>query len=297
MQPTEKARSFRQLDRRPQAALQQESFHRWTFPDGAVWAEFYRVDGDYLIRFPSLGDFAVSTDGLDVTCWPMPGTTEATIQHLYVNQVEPMAQSRAGRLMFHASAVAIDDFCVAFVGNSGRGKSTLAASFAAAGNPFLTDDGLSVEISGDRCIVTPTHPFVRLWDDSQAAIVRDSQQPDRSVQYTRKARFHANHSLPFCDQPRNLRRVFFLGDTEPEHPMITALSPVDTLLELVRHSFLLDIDEKHALAGHFTELAHLVQLPLFYRLDYPRQFELLSTVRNLVVSHARESVAKKYANA
>jgi hypothetical protein len=80
-------------------------FHEWIFPDGTKWAQFYRVDRNYLVSFPDLGDFAVSADGRTVRAWPAPGISEDTMQHLYLNQVLPLALSKQGRIVFHASAV------------------------------------------------------------------------------------------------------------------------------------------------------------------------------------------------
>ena len=80
-------------------------FHEWTFPDGTKWAQFYRVEQNYRVSFPDLGDFDVSADGCAVCAWPAPGISEDTMQHLYLNQVLPLALSKQGRIVFHASAV------------------------------------------------------------------------------------------------------------------------------------------------------------------------------------------------
>jgi hypothetical protein len=47
---------------------------------------------------------------------------------------------------------------VVFAAESGRGKSTLAASFAVNGFRFLTDDGLVLEPAGEGYAVLPSHP-------------------------------------------------------------------------------------------------------------------------------------------
>ena len=97
-----------------------EPFHAWTFPDGALWTEFHRAGGGYLLRFPNLADFQVSADGRNVTCFPVPEVSEATVRHLYLNQVLPLALSKQGHLVFHASAVEVAGGALAFVANSGR---------------------------------------------------------------------------------------------------------------------------------------------------------------------------------
>ncbi len=50
-----------------------------------------------------------------------------------------------GETVLHASAVAIDGAAVAFVGQSGRGKSTIAALLCVAGAELVTDDVLTVD--------------------------------------------------------------------------------------------------------------------------------------------------------
>ena len=57
----------------------------------------------------------------------------------------PLALSRQGIPAFHASVVTVPGGAVAFLGKTGAGKSTLAASFALGNSAFLTDDGLLVE--------------------------------------------------------------------------------------------------------------------------------------------------------
>ena len=115
---------------RRQVALETTPFHYYTFDDDTVWTEFHRVSGGYLLRFPDLADFEVSADGTDVVAHPAGDTDDATIEHLYINQLVPLALSRQGRPTFHASVVMVRGGVIAFLGESGMGKSTLAASFA-----------------------------------------------------------------------------------------------------------------------------------------------------------------------
>jgi hypothetical protein len=68
------------------------------------------------------------------------------------------------------------------------------------------------------------------------------------------------------------------------------LKPADALIELVKHSFLLDIEERTLLAAHFDELSALAGQPIFYRLDYPRRYEDLAAVRQAIVEHAAKEI-------
>lgn len=259
-----------------QAPFQSVPFHAWTFPDGTPWTQFHRSNGNYLLRFPELADFEISADAQEVSCVPAPGISEGTVQHLYLNQVLPLVLSKLGRLVFHASAVEADGGAVAFVGESGRGKSTLAASFAVSGARFLTDDGLVVEPTGAGFDALPSHPSIRLWSDSEEALIPSAARRAPAVHYTAKARFLAGEGLHFCNHPRPLRRVYFLGDGTAGRVTIARVTPAQALMEWVRHSFLLDIEEQPRLASHFDQVAALANQPIHYRLDYPRQFEALN---------------------
>jgi hypothetical protein len=272
---------------REQEPLGLTMFHEWTSTDGSPWLGFYRRDTDYVLRFADLADFQVSTDGRSIRCWPAPNVSDETIRHLHLNQVVPLALSRQGRLVFHASAVEIDERAIAFAGTSGRGKSTLAASFATNGFRFLTDDGLLViSMDGQRCIA-PSQPSIRLWNDSQEALLVAGAPMAPAVQFTTKSRFLAGEQIVFCNEPCAFRRMYFLGEGRSPAPVFERMSQSASLIELVKHSFMLDIDERAMLAAHFDELADLVKLPIFFKFDYPRSYEMLPEVRYAVEGHSR----------
>ncbi|NMQ18988.1 hypothetical protein E4P82_07065 [Candidatus Competibacter phosphatis] len=278
---------FSVLAARAQAPVAIEPFHTWTFPDGTLWTAFYRANDGYLLRFPDLADFQVSADALHVTSFPVPEVSDATVRHLYLNQVLPLVLSKQGKLVFHASAVEVAGGAIAFAAESGYGKSTLAASFAVSGFRFLTDDGLVVEPTADGHRILPSHPSIRLWEDSEAALIAPGVRTAPALPFTPKSRFLAGDEIRFCDQPRPLRRVYFLGNGKVATLAFQRLSAAEALVEWVKHSFLLDVEEKPRLASHFDQVAKLANQPIHYRLDYPRRFEELAWVRAAIVEQAR----------
>lgn len=277
---------FARLPARAQAPLPDQPFDDWTLPDGTRWTEFYRTQSGYLLRFPELADFQVSADGLHASCCPAPDVTEETARHLYLNQVLPLMLARQGKLVFHASAVEIGNCAVAFMGESGRGKSTLAASFATSGFRFLTDDALLLDACDEGYRVLPSHASIRLWDDSEEALLGASARKAPPVQFTPKARVLAGHDIVFCDRPRTLNRIYFLGEGSSSQPLFERMKPADALIELVKNSFLLDTEARDLLAAHFAELSRLVEQPIYFRLDYPRHFDALANVQQAIVAHA-----------
>lgn len=279
---------FQLLAPRVQEAIGSAPFHEWMLPDGKPWTRFYRIGTGYLLRFPELADYEVAGADLAVSCHPAPGVTEPTSRHLYLNQVLPLVLSRQGKLVFHASCVEVAGRATVFVAESGGGKSTLAASFAAGGYRFLTDDGLVLEKAGGGFQVLPSHPSIRLWEDSQEALLAAKAAAAPPVQYTTKARFVAGEDFAFCDEPRPLARAYFLGDGSAKAIAIERIAPARAVLEWVKYSFLLDIEERPLLAAHFDQVADLADRVPCYRLDYPRTFEYLPRVKQAILQHLAE---------
>jgi hypothetical protein len=274
---------------REQQPIERAPFNEWHTPNGSLWAQFYREPAGYLLRFPQLADFEVSADGKRVQGWAAWGVQAGTMQHLYLNQALPLALSRQGKLVLHASAVEVDGAAIAFVGASGRGKSTLAASFATNGARFLTDDGLYLEASTSELMAHPSHPSLRLWQDSELAVLGQHAATSAPVQYTNKERFLAGPRIAFCNEPRPLRRVYFLGPGSAQCVAISPMRPAAALLELVGNSFLLDIGEQEMLASHFAAISDLADRLTNYELDYPRRFDDLHVVRDTIIRHATRS--------
>ena len=274
---------------RPQAPVSLAHFREWVFKDGVRWTLFFKDSSGYLLRFPTWADFHLSLDGRVASCWPCLGVNASSVDHLFLNQVMPLALSLHGKLVFHASAVEVNQRAVAFMAPAGRGKSTLAASFAASGYRFLSDDGLDLRIAEDQIEVRPSHPSIRLWRDSEEALVANHALRAPPVQYSSKARFLAGDKLRFCPVPLPLHRIYFLGDTHVSRPEIEPLSPSRVVEELMRNSFLLDIDEKTVLAAHFDELVQLAGKKLYFWLNYPRKYQLLPEIRQAIIEHAGQS--------
>lgn len=284
---------FELLSGRAQAPLHRSPFHISSFPDGTPGAEFYRTTTGYLLRFPNLADFAVSADLANVWCFPDPDVSEATPQHIYLNQVVPLLLSKRGKLVFHASAVEIEGRAIAFVAESGTGKSTLAANFAISGYRFLTDDGLVVERRGGFYHATPSHPSIRLWQDSREQLIDPEIQTAPPLHFTSKSRVLAGIGLAHCDQPRRLATAYFLGDGSAQDITFRPLSASEALVNWLKHSFLLDIEDRDLIAAHFDGVAMLGNELACYHLDYPRRYGDIGHLLQAIVKHATSERASE----
>jgi len=265
-----------------QAALDSTPFHRYTFDDGTVWTEFHRSSNGYLLRFPGLADFEVSADGKTVVAYPAEGAGDATVEHLYINQLVPLALSRQGQPAFHASVVTVAGGAVAFLGETGMGKSTLAASFALGDATFLTDDALLIEETGGICMASPSHASLRLWEDSLEALATDGAPLADPVSYSSKARLLAGESLSYTDKPQPLIAAFVLEDKNGATVSIKELNGLDRYMAWIRNSFLLDVEDRDLLGQHFDWTHRISSVVPTFALDYPRDYGILPDVRDAV---------------
>ncbi|WP_158764392.1 phosphoenolpyruvate carboxykinase (ATP) [Terricaulis silvestris] len=229
-----------------------------------------------------MADFQICRQGGQVICTPAPDASEADIEHLYLNQVLPLVLSALGTPVFHASAVELCGGAVAFVATTGRGKSTLAAAFTVAGNRLMTDDSLILSERDGQYDVIPSHPSIRLWEDSLGAILPTGLQPTPSLSFTSKSRFNAGGQIPYGDQPRRFLGAYFLGEAICEEILLHQLSEAEALREWTKHSFLLDVQDRDNLREHFDRVSTLAAAVPCFRLDYPRRFAELERVRDAV---------------
>lgn len=244
--------------------------------------ERYDSGSGSLLRLPRLADFWINAQGTSVEAWPAPGLDHEACHQLYLNNVMPMALSRQGKLVLHASAVEVEGRALVFVGVSGRGKSTLATAFARRGYPLIVDDGLVVEFVEGKPMAMPGDRSVRLWRDSEQLLAAHSADSGQPLGYSEKRRIGASDELRFCSQPRPIQAIFLLGDDARATLDIRQLPPAQALIELIHYSFLLDVGiaERHgALMQAASRLAKTCGLAL---LDYTRDYEQLPQVHQAI---------------
>jgi hypothetical protein len=254
--------------------------HRWSLPgaEGNDWALFARIEGEWLIRFPSQGDFRVSSDGRRIRCHPLPGIPDTTIRHLLLDQVLPLALSHQGRFALHASAVALGSIAVGFAAQSGSGKSTLAASLAGHGAEMLSDDCLMAEEEGGEWRVLPYYAGVRLWPDNVQALGMGGSPATEVAHYTAKLRLGEEAGLPFRRTPTALQALFFLSEDGADIS-IRPLSPREAFVALVEASFTLGVHDAPVLQRQFETIGRIVDAVPCHILCYPYSYDVLPRVR------------------
>ena len=281
--------TFRLGDDQPSLLKPSKWLNHWYLYDGSIWLSFAKIEAGYLLRFPAYADFIVSADGRNILGSLRKGCPPETMRHLLLNQVIPIVLSQLGKLVLHASACATQQGVMAFLGTTGMGKSTLAASFGLRGYPVLTDDCLLVERRGDRAWSVPSYGGLRLWPESVEALF--DEQPDLRpmAHYTDKRRVLFRQAP--AEHPFWLRAVYVLAEPESEQMrdvVIIPLSAREALFEIVKHTFQLDVTDLARLSQAFKRHEWLVKSVPFFRLSYPRDHDMLPVVNADVLNHLNE---------
>lgn len=265
---------------------------KWELPTGETFFLVRRSADGLLLRFPETLDasYRPVEGAVDLRPWPRVGV--GTVRHLLLDHVLPRLEACRGHLVLHAAAVGDDRGAILLAGQGGAGKSTLAASFWAAGYEVLSDDCLLLGPRADGFEVIPSYPGLRLWPDSLAATA-PLAQPDQGPQPAgRKAR------LPIVSgrlQRFRLRAMFVLRHAMEsgagDRLVVNQVRRSRACVELLKHTFMLDPSDHDVLERHFLMAGDVAEAVPLFELVYPRQFDGLSAVRRAVEEAAAGGTA------
>jgi hypothetical protein len=274
----------------PDGEIYPGSFHwlnHWYSLNGSIWLSIAKLEAAYLLRFPRYADFVISLNGRVVCCYLQPNCPPETMRHLLLNQVIPLLFSHLGKLVLHASACAMPQGVIAFMGTPGAGKSTLAASFGLRGFPIISDDCLLVEEHAREIVTTRSFPGLRLWPESVAALFQRKPGLQPLAHGTDKKRVLFDQDR--FDGPLSLLAIYVLARPENVAEInsvtITSLATNEALLETIKHTFQLDITDREKLAQAFKQYEWLAKSVSFFRLTYPRDHTFLSAVNQSILNH------------
>ena len=196
-------------------------------PDHRVTDDFCTVSHSpvgWRNEFHGWATVMVSPNGTHVRALAHPGCTRTTLIHLTCDMVLPAAVAATAMMAFHASAVAIADGAVMFVGPSGRGKSFLSVALARQGAAFMADDHVTISNADNRFYAHLAYPGARLHPDSIEALWGGDSAVTTSpvAQYTDKRRVRASLSGISTADRMPLQACVVLGDEQYEGPATLA---------------------------------------------------------------------------
>lgn len=260
----------------------------WLNADGRVICKCQRKGTEYLISFPGHADFHISENAI-ISCVPQPGCSDALLRHLLLNQIIPRYLGTSGELMLHASAVTLPDGrCIAFLGNSGYGKSTLASYFHRHGARLIDDDCILLKPARDKVHVMGGVPSIRLFPDSVQAVFGASKNFNPYMTYSEKQQMILEREPnATATEQRFLDALFVLNSPAcaKGHGAVTIepLSGKAAIMNMINSTFSLDPSDRKTIAQNFRNSGGAITDSLqLYSLNYPRQHAYLFEVYRAV---------------
>jgi hypothetical protein len=219
-------------------------------------------------------------DGREVAVTRAPGVDEDLIRLYLLGTVMAMLLYQRGLLVLHASTVAIDGGAVAFMGESGRGKSSLAAALHDRGHAVVADDLTPVDLCAGVALAIPGFPQLKLYAEVADALGRDRESLRLLHPQLEKRGWRVTSGFSTTRLP--LTCVYILG--EDQVSTIEPIRPSETVIELVCHSYPTRLQHS-AGAAHFRQTAHLARAVPAYRLKRPCSLATLPALAELVEEH------------
>ena len=256
------------------------------------WHQFARLaDGSSYARWQGVGEFLVSRDGLQILCRQseIAGTESFTesFQVYMLGQALSFALVKRGFEPIHATTVVVNGEAVVFLGDSGFGKSTLAATFISAGYPVLTDDLLILQPAGNRVMAYPGPARIKLFPQIARRFLGDLADGIRMNPDTEKLILPL-HGKQICSLPVPVRVVYALAPPLEVFPKqsihFETLSIREGFLELVKNTFNYRIIDAGRLKRQLEQTSNVVTLLPVRRLSIPRDLDQLLSSRDAIVA-------------
>lgn len=245
--------------------------------------QYWRSGSETGLYWQELGTFLMQS-GKEIIIKPIPGINKQDLHPALLGACMAVALHQRGYLILHASAVRIDGRAIAFIGNKGWGKSTMARAFINRGYQFVTDDVLAVDLTGDKPIVYPSFPQLKLCPDAIEAMGEDPKALPPVTSQAVKRKYQL--SQDFNVEPVPLQSIYLLG--KAAELSIAKIAAGDSILPLLAHSYgarfgkeLLDLGE----AEHFLQCSKLANKVGIYTLKRPANLSLLEQIIDRVEQH------------
>lgn len=217
------------------------------------------------------------------------GVPQYVVDHFVADQAIPRALSHEGRLVLHAGGVRVESEALLFLGESGRGKSTLVASFNRNESELLGDDAIVISQTGAGHLARAVYPSLRLLGDSIEAILASGTVTHAVTDNAMKRRIDIPMSLTTPAEPLPIVALFLLAAPSGESDVgIRRLSASDTCMAVIENSFLIDPSDVHRARQQLLLASALARDIPAFEISYPRDYSRLSEVRGRILKHISE---------
>jgi len=269
-------------------ALQNETLQE----SPSSWYRYANLaDDSSYASWPDVGEFLVPADGKTIFCRQASAASAESFHVYLLGQALSFALVKQGFEPLHATTLEVNGEAIVFLGDSGFGKSSLAACFLAAGHRLLTDDLLILRDN----LAYPGPSRLKLFPAMARRFMSEASRGVPMNAATRKM------IVPLSDRykrttPVPLRAIYTLAPprevSRKQAIRIETLSPREAFFELVKNTFNYRITATARLHRQFNEAAGLSAAMPVRRLFHPRDVNRLTDVRDAILrDHSEPELA------
>ncbi|AFL89599.1 serine kinase of the HPr protein, regulates carbohydrate metabolism [Terriglobus roseus DSM 18391] len=248
---------------------------------GGDW-EF--APGEFLLRLRDLMKVYV-TGGSSILLEPAATCDPGDLTLYLLGTCFAILLQQRGRVVLHASAVAVGDRAMLFCGASGMGKSTMAAMLSERGYPLLNDDVCNLSPDADdRYSVYPDGRMLKLWSGSVDHL-RWTATEDARIRHDAEKFYMAPASVDL--KPRIVGGVYMLhaaeaGATATVEPLNAAESMSLLTVNAYRPAL---VKAMQMVPTYFAASAALQRHAGVFRLSRPMDFSRAAESLDVLEAH------------
>jgi len=252
--------------------------------EAGSYGRFCRVSAsEYLLSIPGVGRFYVK-NGASIVVEREPNVAPPDVSTFLLGSVFGALCHQNGLLPLHASSVRSGDGATAFLGDSGAGKSTMAACLQERGYGIVSDDicVLEAEAGTGEMRVIPLAGWLKLW---RASLNHLGETPDEKNRVYSEDDKYRLYLKTHAGDRQVLRSLVFLtkAASAGESPRLEALTTGETLagmMQLTYLGYITELTGSHARV--FQQCARVLAGAKGYRLVVPWGFEAMDEVLDLL---------------
>jgi len=172
-------------------------------------------------------------EGREVIIKPFPESRISLLRLYLLGSVMAILLYQRGRLVLHASSVLVNGKAIAFLAESGWGKSSLAAALGQRGHVVLSDDLTPVELCGGTACIYPGPAHLKINPEVASLIGVDWDKLVLLDPAERKRYLPSQINIP--SRPLPLSGIYVLMANS--HHEILPLRLQEAVIELIRHTY------------------------------------------------------------
>jgi len=248
---------------------------------GADWA---MEDDAFLLKISRVARFLIR-GGVEIVFEPEPGHDLGDVTLYLLGTCFAVLLQQRGSIVLHASAVSVGGRAMLFCGQSGAGKSTMAAMLCERGYALLNDDVCSLRPNAaGGYSVMPDGRMLKLW----TASVEHLELEERRGPAVRQATEKFYMTPPQSElEPQSVGGVYVLEEADPgERPSLRRLPLAEAMMELKQNSYRPALVQAMGMeAAYFKATAALRNEASLYVLRRPKEFGAAAQTMELLETH------------